>query len=137
MSLHVGMLSLVATALVAAAPAAAQVRASIHVGQPVVLVRPAARVIHVEHGPARHAQWYARRGFRPSVVWFDGHRFLHPASPYRPWYREVVVFERRGRFVLPDARPVRFDRSWQGGGSYAPEWRDEHDRVRRDRDWDD
>ncbi len=144
MSMRVEMLALVGAGLFVAAPAAAQVHAQVQIGvpgvvlQPVVVARPFTRVLWVERGPLKHPRWYARRGWQPVTVWFDGHRFLHPASTWRPWYQEVVVYQRDGRFLLADARPGRYDRwttrTWtEGGGSYQPDRRD----GRWEREWDD
>ena len=151
MSFRYGMLALLGAGLSLSSPARAQVMADIHIGpgpvggrvivgdpyvvvrEPVVVRRPALRVLPVERLAPRHPSWYHRKGWRPVTVWFDGRRFLHPASAWRPYYREVVVLARGGRFGISD--PIvgrKYERYWHdGGGRYEPY--DDH--RRGDRDW--
>jgi hypothetical protein len=152
MSLRYRLLALVGAGLSFTAPARAQVMADIRVGpgpidgrviigaphvvvgEPVLVRRPVTYLLPVDYVGRRHAKWYYRHGWRPVTVWFDGRNFIHPASAWRPYYREVVLFERAGRYLVSDLYPVRgYDRNWHGGGGRVDRYDD--DRRRGDRDW--
>lgn len=61
--------------------------------------RTVARVVRVEPAQVRGHQWWKRQGYRPTTLWFDGYRFYD--RPFRRHdLREVLVFERRGHFVM-------------------------------------
>lgn len=148
MSFRYGVGALVALGLAISTPARAQVMADVQVGgypvsgrvvigAPRVVVQPASYVLVVERAGRHHPDWYWRRGWRPVTVWWDRGRFVHPMSPWRPWYREVVVLERGGRFLLHDWAWDRFDddRFWRGGGRYDPYWDRLHDRRFEGRRW--
>ena len=61
--------------------------------------RPVARVIVVEPVRQQGHGWWKRHGYRPTTLWFDGYRFYD--RPFRrTGLREVLVFERRGHFVM-------------------------------------
>ena len=149
MSFRYGMLALLGAGLTLSSPARAQVMADISIGThptggrviigpPHVVVRepvrrPVTYLLPVERLNHRHPKWYHRHGWRPVTVWFDGRRFIHPASVWRPYYRSVVVLERGGRYGISDPVVGRaYERYWHdGGGRYAP-----HDDDRRsDREW--
>ena len=82
--------------------------------RPVVVYRRApARVIVVEQ-PARrhrgHVRDWARRGYRPVTLWYYGGRYYD--QRVRDWngMREVVVYERDGRFYRDDDESDRWNR---------------------------
>lgn len=118
---------------------------SSYTGEPVVVYRrPARRVVIVEryrpevivvHRFRHHGHWkhWRRHGYRPVAVYYAGNgRYL---DRHRPGFREVVVFERHGRYY----------RGWDDGRRYyvddRDDWDDDRDDWRdryRDRDdWDD
>jgi hypothetical protein len=151
MSFRYGMLALLGAGLSVSSPARAQVMADIRVGpgpvegrvivgaphvvvrEPVLVRRPVTYLLPVARLDHRHPKWYHRKGWRPVTVWFDGRRFIHPASTWRPYYREVVVLERGGRYGISDPIVGRsYERYWHdGGGRHEP-----YDDPRRgDRDW--
>ena len=151
MSLRYGMLALIGAGLSLTSPARAQVMADIHVGpgpvegrviigpprvvvgEPVIVRRPATYLLPVEYLGGRSPRWFYRHGWRPVTVWFDGRNFIHPASSWRPYYRDVVVLERGGRYLVSDLYPVRgYDRNWHEGGGRDDRY---DDRRRGDRDW--
>lgn len=139
-------------ALAGAAPLAAQVEAAviIHEGPVAVAARighpdlhrapyvvrggyvvawgnRVARVIRVQ--PVRYSghHWWKRYGYRPTTLWFDGYRFYD--RPFRRYdLREVLVFERRGHYVMAGDfyRTHRYlgDEPWYFDDDY-------HDRGRR------
>lgn len=153
MSFRYGVLALMAAGLSSASPAGAQVMADIRVGpgpiegrvvigpppvvvvgEPVVVRRPVTYLLPVEYAPRRPAKWFYQRGWRPATVWFDGRNFIHPASAWRPYYRQVIVLERGGRYAVSDLYPVRgYDRNWHDGGGRYDRYDD--GRRRGDRDW--
>ncbi|HEX5818612.1 MAG TPA: hypothetical protein VFY20_07030 [Gemmatimonadales bacterium] len=171
MSFRYGMLALLGAGLSFSTPARAQVMADIRVGprpiegrvivgaphvvvgEPVLVRRPVTYLLPVEDLRPRHPKWYHRKGWRPVTVWFDGRRFIHPASTWRPYYREVLVLERGGRYGISGPIVGRsHERYWHdGGGRYEPyddhrrgdrDWQRKRDRDRErwnddDRDWED
>ena len=149
MSFRPALVALVGAGLSLSSPASAQVMADIRVGtypvdgrviigaprvvvgEPVVVRRPVTYILPVEYMGHRKAKWFRRHGWRPVTVWYDGRYFVHPASYWRPGYREVVVLERDGRYLVGDGYRVGgYDRNWhEGSGRY------DHDDLRLDRDW--
>jgi hypothetical protein len=88
----------------------------------VVVERYAPRVIVVEHvRSGRGHGWWKKHGYRPVVLYYDvrGGRFYDRWHRDRRGFREVIVYERRGRFYT--AYDYRRDRG-------------DHDRDYRDRD---
>ncbi len=73
---------------------------------PVVVVRePMREVIVVEHihAPRGHAKgWWRKRGYREIRVYSDGESYYAHRIERRPGLREVVVFEREGRYYRWD-----------------------------------
>jgi hypothetical protein len=147
------MLVLIAAGLSLTVPARAQVMADIHVGPgpiegrvvvgppyvtgggPVVVRRPFTYLLPVDYVGGRNPKWFHKRGWRPVSVWFDGRNFIHPASAWRPYYREVIVLERGGRYLVSDLYPVRgYQVNWHGGGGRYDRY-DDDDRRRGDLDW--
>ncbi|HXE56678.1 MAG TPA: hypothetical protein VNK43_01645 [Gemmatimonadales bacterium] len=97
----------------------------------VVVERYAPRVIVVERvrHPHRHhrrvERFWRKHGYRPVVVYFDRHHgvFYDRYDRRKPGLREVVVWERDGRYFT--------DREWD-----AREWRHQY-REDDDHDWHD
>jgi hypothetical protein len=152
MSFRFGTLALVGVGLSLSSPVHAQVMADIHVGplpvegrviigpphvvrgEPVLVRRPVTYLLPVQYVAARSPKWFYKHGWRPATVWFDGRNFIHPASMWRPTYREVVVLERGGRYLVSDLYPIRgYDRTWHDGDGRYDRYYD--DRRRGDRDW--
>lgn len=104
--------------------------------RPMILVgRPGNRVILLERAVWHEAAWWKRHGYRPVRFWFDGHRFFE--RPVRAHgLREVILFERGGRFYLVDDRlmgPRGSNASGlSGGGAY---YGGGHNDGYRDREW--
>jgi hypothetical protein len=81
--------------------------------------------------------WLKRHGYFPTTLWFDGYRFYD--RPFRRHgLQEVLVFERRGQFVMVGdfyrRHPYYGAEPWYHDDRYF-----DRDRryERRDRDWDD
>ncbi len=102
---------------------------------PVVVYREPARVVVVEryaprvivvrevHVPRGRAYgWWKKHGYRRVVVYYDGHAYYDRWVDGRPGIREVVVYERDGRYYHGD---------WDDHDG----WRD-RDRWRDRDDWD-
>ena len=92
----------------------------------VVVERYAPRVVVVEHVRAHRGHgWWKRHGYRPVVVYYDVRRgrFYDRWGRDRRGIREVIVYERRGRYYT-----ARDDDYWQEGRQYDPdEWRERDD----------
>jgi hypothetical protein len=82
------------------------VTAHVEVGQPapppeVVYVEPAREVIVVEHShvPGGRAHgWWKKHGYRQVTVFYDGERYYaHRVAVRRP-LREIVIYQRGGRY---------------------------------------
>lgn len=100
--------------------------------RPVVVYRRApARVIVVErmhHRRHRHEYQWRRHGYRPVTLYYAGGRYYDRYVRGGPAVREIVVYERDGRFYREcDDDHDRNDR----------DDRRSQDRDRHDRHWDD
>lgn len=94
--------------------------------------RPAYREVIVVREHRGHG-WYRSRGFRAVRIWFDVDRGVYyHERPYRNYrgVREVVVYERDGRYYHEYDRPGR---DWRGRD--RDRRYDDRDYDRRDR-WD-
>jgi hypothetical protein len=100
----------------------------------VVVERPAPRVILVERSHRyRSAAFWRRHGFRPVVLYYaDGRYFDRPVWHRGGYAREVIVYERDGRFYR-DWDEDR--RGWDD--RYDREDRYDRDGHERDHHWDD
>jgi hypothetical protein len=106
-------------------------------GQVIAWGRPVARVVVVEPARQRGHGWWKRQGYRPTTLWFDGYRFYD--RPFRRHgLREVLVFQRRGHFVMVGDfyRSNRYygAEPWYHDDRYVDR---ERRYERRDREWDD
>jgi hypothetical protein len=79
--------------------------------RPVVVYRRApARVIVVERVTRRHpghVRDWRRRGYRQATLWYYGGRYYDQRARGWPAMREVVVYERDGRFFQDPAADDR------------------------------
>ena len=104
----------------------------------VVVDRYAPRVIVVEHVRGHHGRadkWWKRHGYRPVVLYYDVRygRFYDRWHRDRRGIREVIVYERRGRFYSPyDYRGDEWRRDRERDRDYRD--RDYRDNDYRDRD---
>ncbi|MEP7176644.1 MAG: hypothetical protein ABI860_08840 [Gemmatimonadales bacterium] len=100
--------------------------------RPVVYRRAPARVIVVERVHSRHhrhAHQWRRHGYRPVTLYYSGGRYYDRYVDGGPAVREVVIYERQGRFYRECDDD---DRDWNDRRD------DRHqDRDRYDRSWDD
>ena len=98
----------------------------------VVVRRYAPRVVVVEQVRVHRGRgWWKRHGYRPVVVYYDvrHRRFYDGWDRDRRGIREVVVYERRGRYYTADDH-WRDDRRYHGDD----DWRDDR-RYHGDDDW--
>jgi hypothetical protein len=67
---------------------------------PVVVVAPRVVLVHRAYYPV---SWYARNGYRPCSLWYEGAggRWYDGGSGRRG-LREVTVYQREGRYYSPD-----------------------------------
>jgi hypothetical protein len=114
----------IALALTLHSPAAAQmveagvvIRSGPVAGHVVIADRQryAPRVVVVEHVRTHRGRghgWWKRHGYQPVVVYYDVRygRFYDRWHRDRRGIREVIVYERRGRYYTDDYRPDRWDR---------------------------
>jgi hypothetical protein len=91
-----------------------------------------ARVIVVERVYVRHhrlAKHWRQHGFRPVVLYYAGGRYYDRRFRGGPVMREVVVYERSGRFYHECDDRDRYDRDRYDGGDGPGRY--------GDRDWND
>jgi hypothetical protein len=77
---------------------------------------PVREVIVVEraHVPKGHAYgWWKQHGYREVTVYYDGTRYF--GRRHESGLREVIVYQREGKYYLPDAEDER-GRSDHGKG---------------------
>lgn len=98
------------------------VAAHVEVGSPppaVVYAAPAREVIVVEHVHVPHGKahgWWKKHGYRQVTVYYDGDRYYSRRLEGRPGLREIVIYQREGRYYELNEEAEQHGRPHHGHG---------------------